>query len=888
MSLPSRPTFAATNAPIESRIMGTNIRLGGIRDETVTLRSANDKGLDLSDPLMLSTRLPVDTGGVITNVIGLDGNGKWYNTAKGSGGGGAGGDVYTGGNPLTPGQNIYSSQVQNIFKGLVSLNTDTPVGSAWTQMLVIEPDANDATQLNISRIDTITTSKVAGLDQVIALVAADIAANTAAITANTNTIYYCARINDNNTYLAGYWNLFNGDVILDNLKTGNVEILGIDGTGKIVLNTNNFNDYALLTQTGGVIGDAQNPPQTFRGNNVFMSNVQGGGITYFVNNSLNYTIPAGILLTATNSTITNLNQGIGLGVTDNSPAQTAYQSQLEISHPIKITAEYDNGHLPAKASSIGNIADFEHMFEMHHKTSSTFHIPATAIRHYSAQGVEQHSLLMDWVGAQVIYNNAYEGAQIPDYSWETTNTNNPTPHLLFKIDPTFGMELTTKGWDNATQVRLDMKQSLIIPSYTPHTNPELILRYENATQDTESLSIEFFAIEESCKIGKDTMVENVCVRDTNLIISCLSDYYENPLAGTNPTPSLKFRVRDTNDKVKYYDETISITPNSVQIGTVFQYASRFNFSTTINTYNDRTGVTGEYAQDGGDGMSEGWPTPAYSGSIYSDELTFSCLSPHALAGHIPGTTDRNPGAWALINGAPASINDPATPYGQYYFRQWGFSIQTEAEVGTLPTKHLTLWCNITPLNTFSTCRAQQRMSVGYFETHAPNSRFNFTGTHHAVGIAPSPDKTLYQDTMIGKVIIATGIIKPLVRRSISDAVPQVKLCLGEKDKRVIGVVGGYEKDNDKRYDTTATSWRGVLSKDQNRIIINALGEGLVWVTNNGENCENGDYICSSAREGYAQKQDDDLMHNYTIGKLTEDIIWNGETEFLCACIYHCG
>jgi hypothetical protein len=85
------------------------------------------------------------------------------------------------------------------------------------------------------------------------------------------------------------------------------------------------------------------------------------------------------------------------------------------------------------------------------------------------------------------------------------------------------------------------------------------------------------------------------------------------------------------------------------------------------------------------------------------------------------------------------------------------------------------------------------------------------------------------------------------------------------------------------------------------LIINSIGEGAICVSNTNGNIENGDYIQSSDLLGYGEKQDDDLMHNYTIAKSTIDCnfelnnpyyqcheIENGVRVAFIACTYHCG
>ena len=69
-----------------------------------------------------------------------------------------------------------------------------------------------------------------------------------------------------------------------------------------------------------------------------------------------------------------------------------------------------------------------------------------------------------------------------------------------------------------------------------------------------------------------------------------------------------------------------------------------------------------------------------------------------------------------------------------------------------------------------------------------------------------------------------------------------------------------------------------------------MGEGGINVCNEGGNIEIGDYICSSNNKGKGMKQDDDLLHNYTVAKALESVDWSKETATtkMIACTYHCG
>jgi hypothetical protein len=62
--------------------------------------------------------------------------------------------------------------------------------------------------------------------------------------------------------------------------------------------------------------------------------------------------------------------------------------------------------------------------------------------------------------------------------------------------------------------------------------------------------------------------------------------------------------------------------------------------------------------------------------------------------------------------------------------------------------------------------------------------------------------------------------------------------------------------------------------------VNALGEGRVWVSNINGDIEVGDYITSSSIPGYGQRQDDDLLHSYTLGKAIEAVDWPSVQEIV--------
>jgi hypothetical protein len=61
----------------------------------------------------------------------------------------------------------------------------------------------------------------------------------------------------------------------------------------------------------------------------------------------------------------------------------------------------------------------------------------------------------------------------------------------------------------------------------------------------------------------------------------------------------------------------------------------------------------------------------------------------------------------------------------------------------------------------------------------------------------------------------------------------------------------------------------------NRAIVNSVGEGAIWVVDTNGPLESGDYITTSNVAGYGQKQGDDVLHNYTVAKITMDCDFTG-------------
>ena len=202
---------------------------------------------------------------------------------------------------------------------------------------------------------------------------------------------------------------------------------------------------------------------------------------------------------------------------------------------------------------------------------------------------------------------------------------------------------------------------------------------------------------------------------------------------------------------------------------------------------------------------------------------------------------------------------------------------------------------------------------GWIANGTSVSAIDFTGQHRSSTNNTNINNNI--NNYIGLIVYSTGTYNNLNGSNIyiNEALPEVELTNLAQDKRVFGVISNREDENSNRHYEQG-SFVSVFEKIEGdeRLIINSLGEGMVWVCNKNGNLENGDYITSSSVVGYGQIQNDDLLHNYTVAKITQncdfstperyvnssgaiitqaeytaDIVNNYKCNFV-GCTYHCG
>ena len=191
---------------------------------------------------------------------------------------------------------------------------------------------------------------------------------------------------------------------------------------------------------------------------------------------------------------------------------------------------------------------------------------------------------------------------------------------------------------------------------------------------------------------------------------------------------------------------------------------------------------------------------------------------------------------------------------------------------------------------------------------------NFTGQHRCIPESRNIDD---YSNKIGLIVIAIGQYQNPLSGStigaynrniaINDATPIIELASQRNDKRSFGVVSELEDVSDGAREFAVGKFVSVTESggaEDNRLFINAIGEGAIWVCNINGNLENGDYITTCEIPGYGMKQEDDIMRNYTVAKITCDCsfdlnssmyeceeFYNNGIKFIRAfvgCTYHCG
>ena len=203
--------------------------------------------------------------------------------------------------------------------------------------------------------------------------------------------------------------------------------------------------------------------------------------------------------------------------------------------------------------------------------------------------------------------------------------------------------------------------------------------------------------------------------------------------------------------------------------------------------------------------------------------------------------------------------------------------------------------NASPNATYPFITDRKMYATYGFKAGISGELYDFTGAHEVY----VPTACITFD--FGDIL---SLDKIELLASVSGSFMVVKGSTTSKDKKVLGVYSKYIGITDeilpKEPDMTEEILNVLLYRGFSTLGVNSLGEGGINVCEEGGDIENGDYICSSNTPGKGMKQDDDLLHNYTVAKSLQDVVWddevvgetceeiNGVKWKMIACTYHCG
>jgi hypothetical protein len=171
-------------------------------------------------------------------------------------------------------------------------------------------------------------------------------------------------------------------------------------------------------------------------------------------------------------------------------------------------------------------------------------------------------------------------------------------------------------------------------------------------------------------------------------------------------------------------------------------------------------------------------------------------------------------------------------------------------------------------------------SRGYLHKDYGNNRLNFTGQHRTfIGDVPFTQAESKEGLIVSAnsdtyIKMSDGIAYGANAITINECLPVVTLSQTANDKACFGVIS-LSEDPETREDAFGT-FVSVAEKEKGdtRVFINSVGEGGIWITNKNGTLESGDYVTTSTIPGYGVKQEDDILHNYTVAKMTMNCDFN--------------
>ncbi len=281
-----------------------------------------------------------------------------------------------------------------------------------------------------------------------------------------------------------------------------------------------------------------------------------------------------------------------------------------------------------------------------------------------------------------------------------------------------------------------------------------------------------------------------------------------------------------------------------------------------------TGVTGQgiygYASSSGDYLNHGGFFRANGKKgigVYGEGSATGLVDPNGLA-YLATNHTKNYGGYFLAHGsAGRAVYGKVDSIDAYY----------SMTVGCSPS-----WLDCIPVagmfeatGPYSIGVIAKGTNIDFYAGGAGTNFAPFTGSHEvrfADGMTPivTPGKLVSTVGQAAERLTEDGEV------SLSSTLPTVRVSDSPNDPAVFGALV-------RETQSPGGNWYAAAPGERFGIV-NALGEGRLWVSDANGPITAGDLITTSILPGYGQKQDDDVLHSYTAAKATETVDWDNVTD----------
>jgi hypothetical protein len=117
----------------------------------------------------------------------------------------------------------------------------------------------------------------------------------------------------------------------------------------------------------------------------------------------------------------------------------------------------------------------------------------------------------------------------------------------------------------------------------------------------------------------------------------------------------------------------------------------------------------------------------------------------------------------------------------------------------------------------------------------------------------------------------TGVNQHAYNDATQEIIYGIEECSTENDSRFLGTyLSVMNPDNDRTI--------GDSDNSANPDLVMAVGNGKMWVVDEGSNITQGDHLITSTTQGHARKDPQTATFSYVIGKAGEPVDWSEVSE----------